>query len=162
MLLDFTEPAELQHWVSITDTVMGGISTSQMVRSDQGGGIFCGHLSLAHNGGFAAIRRALPEGCFSGYAGASLRVKGDGRQYQFRAKTDAEYDGIVYRCEFSTAADSWQTLALPFSAFSATFRGRVLTQAPRLDPVAIRQVGFLVADKQEGDFALEIAWIDGG
>jgi monofunctional biosynthetic peptidoglycan transglycosylase len=48
---------------------------------------------------------------------------------------------------------------LPFLAFAPTFRGRVLSGAPPLDPGAVRRLGLLISDRQAGPFALELAWI---
>jgi hypothetical protein len=42
------------------------------------------------------------------------------------------------------------------SAFTATFRGRPVPDAPRLDPARVRQVGFMIADRQIGDFSLKV------
>jgi NADH dehydrogenase [ubiquinone] 1 alpha subcomplex assembly factor 1 len=88
-----------------------------------------------------------------------LKVKGDGRTYQFRVKTDEQYDGIAYRSLFATDARQWQTITLPFVSFSASFRGRLVPGARVLRPEQIKQIGFLLADKQPGSFRLEIAWI---
>ena len=43
--------------------------------------------------------------------------------------------------------------------FVPTFRGRILRDVPPIDPGAIRQLGFLIADKVEGPFRLEVDWI---
>ena len=88
-----------------------------------------------------------------------LKVKGDGRTYQFRVKTDDQYDGIAYRTLFATDTHQWQTLTLPFDSFNASFRGKPVPGAPVLHPEQIRQIGFLLADKQPGSFCLEIACI---
>ena len=40
-----------------------------------------------------------------------------------------------------------------------TFRGRVLTDVPPLKPTIVASVGFLISDKQDGPFQLEVAWI---
>jgi len=57
-------------------------------------------------------------------------VKGDGRTYQFREKTNEHYDGIAYRSLFATGTHQWQTLILPFDSFSASFRGKPVPGAP--------------------------------
>jgi len=88
-----------------------------------------------------------------------LKVKGDGRTYQFRVKTDDQYDGVAYRTLFETDARQWQLINLPFAGFSASYRGRPIPGAPVLRPEQIRQIGFLLADKQPGSFRLEITWI---
>ena len=43
--------------------------------------------------------------------------------------------------------------------FVPTFRGRVLSGEPLLDPAKVTSVGFLISDKQAGPFQLEVAWI---
>ena len=60
---------------------------------------------------------------------------------------------------FETDAHQWQTLTLPFDSFSESFRGKPVPGAGVLQPENIRQIGFLLADKQAGSFGLEIAWI---
>jgi monofunctional biosynthetic peptidoglycan transglycosylase len=74
-----------------------------------------------------------------------------------RLRVDERFDGIAYRAEFDTIEDVWTTVTLPFDTFTPTFRGSVPPNAPALAPSAVRQLGFLIADKREGAFQLEIA-----
>ena len=161
MLIDFTDAdaEEIRLWTAINDDVMGGISQSRIELSPAATALFSGQLALENNGGFASIRRRSDNNNLNRCAGVMLNVKGDGRTYQFRVKTDEQYDGIAYRSLFSTDAHQWQTLTLPFAGFSASFRGRPVPGAPVLRPEQIRRIGFLLADKQAGSFCLEIAWI---
>jgi monofunctional biosynthetic peptidoglycan transglycosylase len=159
MLIDFTENEEGNHWVAINDDVMGGISQSRIELSPTATAIFSGQLSLENNGGFASIRRRAENYSLEGCTHVMLKIKGDGRTYQFRVKTDDQYDGIGYRALFATDARQWQTIILPFDSFCASFRGKPVPGAPVLHPEQIRQIGFLLADKQPGSFCLEIAWI---
>ena len=159
MQIDFTDNQEAQRWSVVNDGVMGGISQGSIEPAQNGTAIFSGRLSLENNGGFASIRRQSDNYNLNGCNGVILKVKGDGRTYQFRVKTDDQYDGIAYRSLFATYARQWQTITLPFDSFSAIFRGRPVPDAPVLRPEQIRQIGFLLADKQPGLFRLEIAWI---
>jgi len=161
MLIDFTDAdaEEVPRWLAINDDVMGGISQSRIKLSPTATAIFSGQLSLENNGGFASIRKRADNYNLDGCTGVILKVKGDGRTYQFRVKTDGLYDGIAYRALFATDAHHWQTITLPFDSFCASFRGRPVPEAPVLRPEQIRQIGFLLADKQQGSFRLEIAWI---
>ena len=159
ILVDFMEPAEENRWTVVNDGVMGGLSSSRMEVTSAGTGVFRGVLSLKNSGGFASVRRASPDDHFAGCAGVLLRVKGDGRTYQFRLRTNEQFDGMAYRAEFSTQPDTWITVRLPFSSFEPTFRGRIVPDAPPLRPENIQQLGFLVADKQAGPFQVEIDWI---
>ena len=159
MMIDFTDAEESQCWTAINDDVMGGISQGRIELSPEGIALFSGQLALENNGGFASIRRRSDNYNLNACTGVMIKVKGDGRTYQFRVKTDEQYDGIAYRTLFATDAHQWQTLTLPFSGFSASFRGKPVPGAPILRPEQIRQLGFLLADKQPGLFCLEIAGI---
>jgi NADH dehydrogenase [ubiquinone] 1 alpha subcomplex assembly factor 1 len=140
-------------WQAINDGVMGGISSGRM---EQSGDIlrFEGTLSLENNGGFASVRRPIGED-LSNATGVKLQVRGDGRTYQFRMRQDDRFDGIAWRAEFSTSGD-WQTVELSFNEFIPVFRGRRVPEAGPVVPAAIRQIGFMLADKVPGPFALEI------
>ncbi len=156
VLVDFPRSTTAD-WFVVNDGVMGGISSSTLEVSSDGTGVFAGDLSLENNGGFASVRTYLEGYDLSTFAGLVLRVRGDGRRYQVRLRTDDRFDGVAYQAEFDTDPDAWITVALPFAAFAPTFRGYVPANAPPLEPGAIRQLGFLIADKREGTFRLEIA-----
>jgi hypothetical protein len=159
MLIDFTDAQESQRWIAINDDVMGGLSQSRIELSPAATALFSGQLALENNGGFASIRRRAGNYTLKGCTGIIIKVKGDGRTYQFRVKMDEQVDGIAYRTLFTTVTRKWQTFTLPFDSFSASFRGKPVPRAPVLRPEQIRQMGFLLADKQPGSFCLEIACI---
>ena len=158
-LIDFGKSDEKENWSIVNDVVMGGVSQSKMIMTDDSTAIFQGNLSLENNGGFASVRTNPIDYRMAGYDGIIARVKGDGRTYQLRLITDGRFDGVSYRSEFQTTVDKWISIKLPFEGFVPTFRGRVVSDAPELTPGMIRQLGFLIADKKEGSFKLEIDWI---
>jgi len=88
-----------------------------------------------------------------------LKLKGDGRIYRFRVKTDDQYDGIAYRALFTSDARQWQAMSLPFDSFCANFRGKLVPEAPDLCPEQIRQIGFFWQINKKDTFCLDIAWI---
>jgi monofunctional biosynthetic peptidoglycan transglycosylase len=159
MLIDFRKSDEKENWRTVNDVVMGGISQSKMIMTDNSTAIFQGNLSLENNGGFASVRTNPIDYKIAGYYGIIIRVRGDGRKYQLRLRTDDGFDGISYRSEFQTTTDKWIIVKLPFDGFVPTFRGRIVPDAPVLAPGNIRQIGFMLADKKEGFFKLEIDWI---
>jgi len=140
-------------WLAINDGVMGGISSGRMVQS---GDVlrFEGSLSLENNGGFASVRRPIEED-LAKTTRVQLKVRGDGRTYQFRLRQDDGFDGVAWRAEFSTDGN-WQTVNLVFEEFVPVFRGRQVPDAGPVAPAAIRQIGFMLADRKPGPFALEI------
>lgn len=156
--ITFHRQEESQRWYTVNDTVMGGVSLSQFAVSPaRGQGLFVGELSLENNGGFASVRRKTNELEAVPYPlkKVSIRVKGDGRTYQFRLRTTSSWGGIAYAASFSTQADKWVQVVLSESDFTPRFRGRSV-KAPDLRFNQVRQLGFMLADKQPGDFRLLI------
>ncbi len=147
---------ELAPWRAINDAVMGGISIGGMSKSDAGLR-FAGCLSLENNGGFASVRRPL-DADLAATRGVRLKLRGDGRRYQFRVRLDDRWDGVAWRAEFATS-ENWQVLEIPFDAFEPVFRGRPVEGAGPVVPANIGQIGFMIADRTEGPFALDIAGI---
>jgi hypothetical protein len=158
-LVDFR--SDDQVWLPVNDTVMGGVSACGLERTAAGTGLFKGQLSLENNGGFASVRAMLGPTDLSGFQGLRVRVRGDGRRYRLRLRSDDGFDGVAYQAKFPTSADEWTEIDLPFSGFAATFRGRTLTGFAALDPALVTQIALMVADGQAGEFRLEIDWVRG-
>ncbi|TLU61866.1 CIA30 family protein [Thalassotalea litorea] len=154
-IVDFSDREELQKWLVVNDTVMGGISEGQFLLEDNNG-IFFGMLSLKNNGGFASIRRLLSTPVQSQAQRISIRVKGDGGRYQFRVRTNREFDSYAYQVSFNTIENEWLTLFFEPKDFIATYRGMVLEKVPKLALEDIEQVGFLISEQQQGQFSLHI------
>lgn len=152
----FNSPVTSGRWMIVNDGVMGGTSSSRIDLNDSGVAVFSGTVSLENNGGFASTRSVLDQTDLSGHSGIVIRIRGDGNRYQFRVRTSDGFDGVAYRHNFDTEPDIWREIKLPFSDFLPTFRGRILSDVPPLDPSRIAQIGFLIAEKQEGEFRLEI------
>ena len=157
-IIDFSEAVDLE-WRTVNDGVMGGLSSSGIRRSDHGTGFFEGELSLENNGGFASVRAQVGRQDLSAYSGLELRVRGDGRSYQLRLRTDDRYEGIAYRAQFETLASEWTTIKISFEDFQPSYRGKVLKGAPSLDTKTISQVAFMLADRRSGSFSLEIDFV---
>jgi NADH dehydrogenase [ubiquinone] 1 alpha subcomplex assembly factor 1 len=160
VLTDFSKPAGIEGWRIVNDGVMGGRSRST-IRFAAGHAVFSGVVSAENNGGFASVRAPTRSGVAAGADEFMLRVRGDGKRYQFRVRMDDRWDGPAYKQDFIAPAGAWQDVSLSLSAFEATFRGRPVPNAPRLEAGRIQQLGFLIAGKQLGPFALEVRWIKG-
>ncbi|MDF7823292.1 CIA30 family protein [Pontiellaceae bacterium B12227] len=147
-------------WYAVNDGVMGGLSQSRAEQIDGSSLRFSGIVSFENNGGFASIRRSAEIFELEDSMGIRLRIKGDGKNYQLRFRTSQRFDGVAYKHDFSSVKGAWSEVELMWSDFVATFRGRAVPGAPALSASAIEQVGFLIADKQEGVFSLDIASLD--
>ena len=142
------------NWKVVNDTVMGGRSSSRWTINSSAF-IFEGTLSLENNGGFASIRCELKNNDLSNEDGIYLKVKGDGRKYQFRIQSKVSR-WANYSNEFKTKKDLVQTFYLPFKDFKPSWRGRRLNNLPTLKGEDVVGIGFLLGDKIQGNFKLEI------
>ena len=158
-IFDFQAATNSPAWEVVNDDVMGGVSTSQFQVLTNGVAVFSGTVRLENNGGFASVRSQPARADLTGCDSFLLRVRGDGRRYNFSVRTEAGPDTPLYQLAFTTKRGEWEEHRLPFKDFVPTFRGRILTGVPPLDPAKITSVGFLIADKQAGAFRLEISAI---
>jgi hypothetical protein len=148
------DPTDFQ-WYAVNDTVMGGRSRSGMTIMDGDVVAFFGDVSLENNGGFASIRSAPFLFGIDEYDGIALRIRGDGKRYKFRLQTSTR-SSVSYEYSFDTTAGEWIDVNMRFEDFEPTYFGRRVTNAPVLDPQAIRTIGIMISDKQTGSFRIEI------
>lgn len=160
ILFDFASSESIEQWRSIDDVVMGGKSQSELSWNEEGYMVFAGTLCNDPGSGFASIRSDSDRFDLSQYRGIALEVKGDGHRYKLSLRCEAALDATAYQASFVTEADTVQTILLPWSAFVASYHGRLLESAPALNPDQIKSFGFVVADKQAGLFRLEIARLE--
>lgn len=155
-LFQFTSPGDIDTWQIVNDDVMGGVSRSTFTMSTNRTALFCGVVSLENNGGFASVRSQPRRQDLSVFNAFSIRVRGDGRTYKFTARTETGFDSVLYQTNFTTKAGEWTEHRFAFADLTPTFRGRVLTDAPKFNAAQAASVGFLIADKQAGPFKLEV------
>lgn len=160
LITDFSNLAN-QQWQIINDGVMGGHSSGQFQINAAGHAVFLGTVSLKNNGGFTSVKNMEPLN-LQGYDGIKLTIRGDGNRYSFRIQTGKERKthNWSYECRFDTDTDSTKDILLPFDDFNPTYRGSTPKGVPPLDPGNIHNFGFLISDKQKGEFRLEIEKIE--
>ncbi|MDB4309785.1 CIA30 family protein [Akkermansiaceae bacterium] len=159
-LINFQKEKEIKMAI-VDDGVMGGLSQGKMKRAEDGNLLFSGKLSLENNGGFSSLRINVGQWDLKEFAGLELKVKGDGRTYNLRFATDERFrrSPISFQSGFATEKGEWTTVRVPFSALKAGWRGMDLKTV--FDPAKIQQVGIILADKNPGDFSLEVESISG-
>lgn len=158
MIFDFKTPDA--GWRTINDVVMGGVSNSAMSVAD-GVASFSGVVSLDNNGGFASVRSLPGDHDLAEFDGLALRLRGDGKRYAVRLRTTDRFDGPSYQAMIEPDAGEWSELVIRFGEFEPVYRGRPVPGYEPLDPSRVRTFGFLISDKQEGPFRLDIDWIRG-
>lgn len=151
--IDFMQSQELDNWVIVNDTVMGGRSNSRVDIKD-GTFSFSGLLSLENNGGFASVRRVENGKQWLSNKSIQIEVKGDGREYKLRFRTNQGLDGVSYSASFKTKSGETSVFQFNASDFVPQYRGRLVPDAPALDFANISQLGFLLGDGNPGEFTL--------
>jgi hypothetical protein len=156
ILFDFHTDADIRRWNIVDDGVMGGLSAGRFRINEAGHGEFSGTVSLENNGGFSSLRYSFNPVETSNHSKFIIRLKGDGKNYQFRVKSQAnEY--YSYICTFTTTGD-WQTVEIPFAILYPSFRGRTLNM-PNYPGKQLEEIGFLIGNKKPERFQLEVDWI---
>jgi len=161
MLLNFSDGDLASNWEPINDVVMGGASVSCIESSGGGTLVFSGELSLAHGGGFASIRQRSILKSVVDSSSLLLRVRGDGRSYNLRLLTMDSPGEHSYLSSFRTSMGQWTEHRFVPEDFAAKLRGHPAPHAPPLRFQDITGFAFLLADRQEGKFQLELGWILG-
>jgi NADH dehydrogenase [ubiquinone] 1 alpha subcomplex assembly factor 1 len=157
-IIDFNLSSEkqcsLNNWQIVGDNVMGGKSSGSFQINDQGNGVFQGEVSLENNGGFSLLRYHFQQIKARSEQKIVLKIKGDGKRYQFRVKARSS-DAYSYVTHFSTSG-KWETIELPLSTMQAKYRGQQV-DIPNFDVGSLAEIGFLIGNKKAEKFNFEIS-----
>lgn len=153
MLIDDRTTGTLQsshsgQWRLVTDQVMGGRSSGELI-PDHYLGHNClrmrGSVSTENNGGFVQLALNLAEGDefdASRYTGLSMKVAGNGEQYNLHLRTSELWlPWQSYRADF-IAEPKWREIRVPFSDFKP-YRTR-----SRLNPAKLVRIGLVAIGRQ--------------
>ncbi|QRM91026.1 CIA30 family protein [Lacinutrix sp. WUR7] len=152
-IFDFKSKEDTNNWYVINDGVMGGFSSSSLEIKPDGKALFKGHVTTENNGGFASVRYTFTKKEVSKFTYIVLRIKGDGKDYQFRIKEEQE-QRHSYIAPFSTSG-KWEVIKIPLSKFYPSFRGNTL-DIPNFSGKSMEEIAFLIANKTKEFFQLEI------
>ncbi|MFD0963985.1 CIA30 family protein [Pseudofulvibacter geojedonensis] len=153
VICDFTSLKETNKWYQTSDDVMGGISKSEMLHKSEGVGVFTGEVSTANNGGFAMTRLPVDIKLTNKVKKIVLRVKGDGKMYQFRIKANSG-QRYWYVYKFLTTTEM-EEIEIPLEKFYPSYRGYRLNKN-NFSSNTIKEIGILIGNKKSEDFKLII------
>lgn len=153
IIFNFNKSSDMSNQKIVDDGVMGGLSQSSMKLNDQGHAEFSGYVTTENNGGFSSVRYNFDTKKVSGFTHVVLKIKGDGKDYQFRIKK-SRYDRASYINSFETSGD-WQTVKIPLTDFYPSFRGYKMNK-PNFDGLSMEEIAILIANKRNENFSLII------
>ena len=157
IIFDFNKNSSISNWVVVDDVVMGGRSTGNFKLNKDGNGVFYGNVSLDNNGGFSSLRHGFNKLNIEKFKTLVLKIRGDGKNYQFRIKHKSS-DYASYITSFSSSGE-WQEIEIPINSMYPSFRGRKLDE-PNFSHESIEEITFLIANKKNEDFMLIIDKIE--
>ena len=157
IIFDFNKDTDIENWIIVDDVVMGGKSSGTFKLSTEGHGVFEGTISLENNGGFSSVRYRFDKILIKEFTKIILKIRGDGKQYQFRIKANAG-DYYSYISPFSTTGE-WQEIQILLKDMYPSFRGRKLDQ-PNFSDDYIEEITFLIGNKNQEEFKLLIDKIE--
>ena len=157
IIFDFTKNSSTSNWIVVDGVVMGGRSNGNFQLNKEGKGVFFGKVSLDNNGGFSSVRYGFNKLNVERFKSIVLKIKGDGKNYQFRIKHKSS-DYASYITSFSSFGE-WQEIEIPLNSMYPSFRGRKLDE-PNFFHESIEEVTFLIANKKNEDFMLLIDKIE--
>lgn len=153
IIFQFESDCSTNGWQIVDDRVMGGRSQGNLSVNSEGFGVFKGYVTTENNGGFSSLRYNFDGIQTRGFKSVVLKLRGDGKSYQFRLK-GSEYQRHSYIYTFKTTGAE-QEIIIPLKDFYPSFRGSVLDM-PNFDANQIEQIAFLIANKTNERFKLEI------
>ena len=157
LIFDFTSSSNVEAWRIVDDGVMGGVSNGNFQIDEEGHGRFFGQISLDNYGGFSSLRYQSSGIEVKDKTAVRLRVKGDGKNFQFRIKDSyQQYYSFIY--EFETSG-KWEDVVIPLAEMYPSFRGRKL-DLPNFSGTVIQEVTFLRGNKRYEDFSISIDKIE--
>ncbi|KGL59691.1 CIA30 family protein [Polaribacter sp. Hel1_33_49] len=153
LIFDFNSNSDISAWRVVDDVVMGGESEGNFKLNENGNGVYFGEVSLENNGGFSSLRFRFNKKEISNYSKIILKIKGDGKDYQFRVK-DNYRNFYSYISSFSTNKN-WQLIEINLSEMYPGFRGRKLEMS-KFSSSIIEEIAFLIGNKRNESFKIEI------
>ncbi len=155
-LIEFQKDSSLDDWYILDDGVMGGLSQGNFSLTNEGHLKYFGKISTANYGGFSSLRYMFNQKEIPQFNVCTLRIKGDGKKYQFRIKDDRDnyYSYITY---FDTTKE-WKDITINLTDMYPSFRGRVLN-FPNYKPSTIEELCILAGNKKNESFEILVDWI---
>lgn len=158
-IIDFGKTKSGNEWVVVVDGVMGGHSSSTAEVSENSL-YFQGNISLENNGGFASLRGPKNNMDYSDYSNLEIKYRSKGQALGIRFLKYEQFFMPYLKKTFDETAWEWKTVNVPLNEFKQYIlnseRSKNITAKDFED---ISRIGFIVSNKTEGEFEIEIDYI---
>jgi len=140
IMLDDFDPSPKVEWNFVADSVMGGVSSGEVLLGSDGSETFAsmiGNVSTENNGGFIQFRSNLDERLDKEVKGVYLKVKGNGEKYYIHLRTRGTMLPWQYYQSAFLTQNGWAEIFLPLDSFMPS--GSWLSKG--VNPTSIRSIG---------------------
>lgn len=151
LIFNFNHNANISDWKIVDDVVMGGRSNGTFKIDSDGNGVFSGDVSLENNGGFSSVRYQFEKINTTKDSKVIIRLKGDGKEYQFRIKNNRN-TYYSYITNFKTNGD-WENIIINLKDLYPSFRGQTMNIS-NFTGNSIEEIVFLIGNKKNESFNL--------
>lgn len=155
------EKGKTNDWYSLTDNVMGGVSSSKLVYGANSLH-FSGNISFRNNGGFASLRSAFNEFDLSNFSEVKIKFKSKNQKFALTLENSNRWWEPNYKYEFQSDSETeWKTVSFNLKDFHEEVIGRKTGKMISYSVLKnIIRIGVITNDKKEGDFSIEIDFIE--
>ena len=158
--IDFGQSRDGKNWRVINDGVMGGLSQGSAYLTEEGVN-FSGRISLDNNGGFASLRSPYQNMDLRSFKEVRIRYRAKGLKLGFRLELNRAFYLSYYKKDLKDSQGEWITQSIQLKDFQEYRLGRLTGSTISSAELArIIRIGFICAEKEEGDFEIEIDFIE--
>ncbi len=161
LTIDFGTNKDGDTWRIVNDGVMGGLSQSNAVLTDDSVQ-FKGDVSLENNGGFASMRTLITEGALTHCKTMTLRYKSNNKDRIFglSLKNSQRYYIPYYKYTFTPKTTDWEKITINLSDFKHYKISEIIgDQMPIKALEEVFNIALIISDKKAGSFDIEIDYI---
>ena len=162
LLVDFGQDGETR-WYAVNDTVMGGVSSGQLVYEDETL-LFEGTVSTDSNGGFTSVRGPDEVIDISMYERVLIRMRSEGQPFSMILAHNPYWFQDQFKYDIEVPNADWNVIEIPLAEFQIyrTQSGYPSPTGIMMTPEDGRRILHLeLMSKlfEDGDFRLEVDYI---
>ena len=162
LLVDFGQDGETR-WYAVNDTVMGGVSSGQLVYEDETL-LFEGTVSTDNNGGFTSVRGPNETIDISMYERVLIRMKSEGQPFSMILANNPYWFQDQFKYDIEVPNSDWNVIEIPLNEFQVfrTQNGYPTATGIMMTPEDGRRILHLeLMSKlfEDGEFRLEVDYI---
>jgi len=156
---DFGKNKDGVNWIAINDGVMGGLSKGALKLTNKTLQ-FKGNISFENNGGFASFRNRYGNYNLQYASRVEIKYKLAGQIMALSLEPNDRFYEPTYRVFLNDTNLIWKTVEVNMNDFTECILGKPTGNKINSEILSrINRIGFITAEKKEGNFEFEIKYL---